>query len=73
MKSSAQNKILFFLKKKQQNDRKKENFRQGHLPKKTKKAEILRTKKISAFLILQDLFGLFSLEDSRRSSPSGIC
>lgn len=52
---------------------KKENFRQGHLPKKTKKAEILRTKKISAFLILQDLFGLFSLEDSRRSSPSGIC
>jgi hypothetical protein len=48
MKSSAQNKILFFLKKKQQNDRKKENFRQRNLPQKIKKAEILRMKKISA-------------------------
>ena len=49
MKSSAQNKILFFLKKKQQNDRKKENFRQRNLLQKIKKAEILHMKKISAY------------------------
>ena len=42
-------KILFFLKKKQQNDRKKENFRQRNLLQKIKKAEILHMKKISAY------------------------
>lgn len=36
------------MKKKQQNGRKKENFRQRSLPQKIKKAEILRMKKISA-------------------------
>ena len=36
------------MKKKQQNGRKKENFRQRNLKQKIKKAEILRMKKISA-------------------------
>lgn len=48
IKQSAKNKIIFFLKKKPQNERKKENFRQRNLPQKIKKAEILRMKKISA-------------------------